>query len=112
VPLERIPELISRMERLERDSHDLQKLWRSSVDDLKSVIKSEIGDLKNEQIADLRDAIKHRDREMADYENRIRDIENSVRDWTAGRSLLGWLIKTLLGAGGLVAGYFGAKHIG
>jgi len=109
--MERLPEIFTRLDRLERDMYDLQKVWKSSVDDIKSIIKAEISDLKKEQIGDLKDAIKTRDRQLAEFENRIRDAETGLRSWETGRGLINWLVKTLIASGALVAGYLGGKHL-
>lgn len=99
------------MDRLEKDMSELERVWKSSVDDIKSIIRAEISDLKSEQIGDLKDAIKTRDRQMAEFENRIRDTEDSLRAWDAGRGLVNWLIKTLIAGGALGVGYISGKHL-
>lgn len=120
---ERIPEILSRLTRQEADMVDLKKFVASSVDDIKNTVKSEVGDLKQEQIADLRQAIKDRDHQIRgldarivqlgeSFDRRVREAENTIRDWNTGKSIFHWLVKAIIGAGGLLAGYFSAKHIG
>lgn len=109
--MDRIPEILGRLERLERDMSTMTDRWMSSVDDIKATIKAEVGELKAEQIADLRQAIKDRDRLMAEIENRVRDVENAQRDWNAGKTTLVWLIRFVIAAAGLIAGFIGAKHL-
>jgi hypothetical protein len=109
---ERIPEILARLARVEKDLADMQALWRSSVDDIKATIKAELAELKAEQIADLREAIKSRDRQMETFAMRLRHAENTIGDWNAGRKILAWFVKVLIGVAGVLAGYFGAKHAG
>jgi chromosome segregation ATPase len=113
--MEHIVDLLSRLDRLERDYEDLNRLWKSSVDDIKAHIKAEIGDLKTEQIADLKQAIKDRDHIITEIEGRIRATEDAIRDWNTGRGIVNWMIRLLfsiIGAGAAVFGYeaFGRHH--
>lgn len=110
--MERIPEMYARLERLERDMGDLQKVWRSSVDDIKAIIRSEIRELKSEQIADLRTSAKERDNKIEELEDMIRGLEKRQDRWDTSAGVVHWLIRTIFAVGGLGAGYLGAKHIG
>lgn len=109
---QQLARLISDMERLKDDMERHERRWETTVDDIKAIIKSEIHDLKSEQITDLKQAIKDRDQQFAEMENRMRDVEGGVRDWNTGRGILSWLIKLGIGGGSLAAGYLGAKHLG
>jgi hypothetical protein len=112
VALPRIPEILNRLDRVEKDLTEMQRLWRASVDDIKATIKGELAQLKSEQIADLREAIKSRDKQMETLSIGLRHAEDIVRDLNVGRKILAWFVKVLIGVGGAVAGYFGAKHVG
>jgi gas vesicle protein len=110
-----------RINRLEAEHADLERLWRSSVDDIKNTIKGEIAELKSEQIKDLRDVIKehserlnaHSDRfshlkEQMDEE--IRKIEFKVNRWETSVGVVHWIVRAIFAVIGLGAGFWGADH--
>lgn len=76
---DRTAEILQRIVRLETDIVEQAKRWENTVNDFKALLKSEIGELKSEQIAELRASIKDRDRTLAELENRIRATESAAQ---------------------------------
>lgn len=101
-------DVLRRLDKVEAEVESLERLWRSSVDDIKNTIKGEVRDLKTEQIAEIR---KRQDDEtgvLREYDKRLRDVENAVRDWNTGRGVVNWMIRTafaIIGAGAAILGY-------
>jgi len=100
------------MGKVERDLDKLETKWTSSVDDIKNTIKSEIADLKAEQIADLRQAIRDREKQVNAVEVRLREVEEGLNGFIAGSGLLTHILRMAIGIAGVIAGYLGAKHLG
>lgn len=108
----RVARIEARLDAMEENQKNLDRVFRSSVDDIKSIIKAEVSDLKSEQITDLRREIATTQQRLDGQNILIADLRTRQEQWDTGRSVLNWLIKFLVGAGGLIAGYYGSKHLG
>lgn len=109
--VEQIPALIVRITALENDMKDLERLWRSSVDDIKNTIKGEVSELKAEPISDLRNRVSEGYKTLKEYDERLREVENSVRDWNTGRSVVKYLVHGAVAVGSAAAGILGYEGI-
>jgi len=114
----RVAQMLGRLEALEVDmasvNRALERLddkWQKSVDDIKATIKSEIGELKGEQIADLKTRVNDGYRMLNEYNDRLRDYEKKVDAWDTGRSVVNYLIKAAIALISLFAGAFGWEHL-
>ena len=103
--VERIPDILQRLASLETAMKHSDEMLRSSVDDIKATIRSEVSDLKGEQIGDLRAA-------QQKLMERMDRVEQSLSRWVTGASVVDWLIRFAILVGGALAGIFGARHIG
>lgn len=103
--------MLERLRQLEENQREFKKTFYSSVDDLKSIIRSEVSDLKQEQIGDLRESVRQLSEMMRMYEQRIRELEHSNDRMTAGAGLLGWVARISIAIGSLIVGYFGGRHL-
>lgn len=102
--MERIPDILQRLAVLETAVERSERLLKSSVDDIKATVRSEISDLKSEQINDIR--------KLVDTDHmRLNEIERRQDRWEGGAGITGWLIKVIIGLAGIGAGYFGSGHI-
>lgn len=104
---ERIPVMMERIERVEKDVQAMQQFLKSSVDDIKNTVKGEVADLKSETIADLKEKVK-------DMETRLHIAELDQAKWRTSAGVVNWMIRTafgLIGAGAAIIGFetFG-KH--
>jgi predicted nucleic acid-binding Zn-ribbon protein len=103
--------LMARMDALERNQERAEKTLLSSVDDIKHMIKAEISELKTEQINDLRAQVRACENRLDAQNLHISDIRTKQENWDSGAGVVGWLVKTAIGIGALIAGYLGAKHL-
>jgi len=124
--VERIPDILQRLASLETDIKRSDQLLKSSVDDIKATIKSEISDLKGEQIGDLKSAnanlIERLDRQAERMERiersaseRIERLERTQGEWKTGAGVAEWMIRFAILLIGVIItglGVFGYKHIG
>jgi uncharacterized protein HemX len=109
---ERIPNILERLASLETAVKHSDDMMKSSVDDIKATIRSEISDLKGEQIGDLR-AANQKLFELVDrLTSRLDAIERTQAEWKTGASVANWMIRLAIGFGGAAAGILGYKHIG
>ena len=108
---ERIPNMLARLDSLERHSQRLETLWQNSVEEIKDTIKTEIRDLKDEPIADLKAAYRALTDRLDAVVVRVEKIELRQAKWDSGASIIDWLIKLAIGGAGLLAGIFGAQHL-
>ncbi|WP_315731697.1 MULTISPECIES: hypothetical protein [unclassified Bradyrhizobium] len=108
---ERIPDMLARLTSLEGHTERLERAWQSSVDDIKAIIRSEIRDLKDEQIADLKQTNRDLTDKLSAAFKRIDEVELRQAQWNTGASVINWMIRAGIGAVGLLAGLFGAQHI-
>lgn len=99
------------MRKIETDLARLDDKWQRTADDFKDTLRSEIAEIKTEPIAELKRRLDEGYLRLERFDERLRQVENKIRDLDAGRSVVGWIIKTAVGIGGLVAGYLGAKHL-
>jgi len=109
--MERIDGLAARIENVERAIPEMTRLWNKTVDDIRAIIRSEIADLKTEQIADLRKNVEKRDFQMEALEARVRANEVTIHEWVASSRVLNWLLKSVIAIGALLAGYLGGRHL-
>jgi hypothetical protein len=107
----RIEGLTARVDALSGEIKRLENIWSSSVDDIKATIRSEVSDLKAEQIADLKRQINTMDQRMDGQNVMLADVRTKQDRWDTGASVLNWIVRVLVGVGGAVAGYLGAKHL-
>jgi FtsZ-binding cell division protein ZapB len=91
-------------EYLKADVARLEKLFVSSIDDIKTLIRSEIQELKEEQIKELKQTCK-------DMELRLRDMEQSHENWMKGAGMVGWAIKTAIALASAIGGAVGWEHL-
>jgi hypothetical protein len=108
----RVARIEARLESLEKQHEALNDMMKSSVDDIKATIRSEVSDLKSEQIADIKRQVLTMDQRLDGQNIMLGDVRSRQESWDTGASILNWLIRSLVAVGGLVMGYFGAKHIG
>lgn len=104
--------LAVRIDAIAIEQKRLDRIFESTVDDIKALIKSEIADLKGEQISDLRGQINALGQQVAAQNLHISDLRSRQEKWDSGAGVVSWLIKTAIAGAGLAAGYFGAKHVG
>jgi len=109
--MERIDGIAARLENVERAIPEMSKLWIKTVDDIRIIIKQEIGDLKTEQIGDLKKSVEKRDFQMDALEARVRANEVAIHEWVASSNTLNWLLKSIIAIGALLVGYFGGRHL-
>lgn len=107
----RVARIEARLEGLEKTQEDLGNMLKSSVDDIKATIRSEVADLKSEQIADLKRQIITMDQRMDGQNIMLADVRTKQDRWDTGASVLNWIVRIIVGIGGAVAGYLGAKHL-
>ena len=110
--VERIPDILQRIASLETDIKRSDALLKSSVDDIKATIRSEIHDLKSEQINDLKAGQKQLAERIDRQSERLSRLERTQDQWTTARGVVNWLIRLVIGIGGLALGIFSAKHVG
>jgi chromosome segregation ATPase len=106
----RLAVLENKMESLERsaaeldaDFKSLDRLWRSTADDIKAAIKAAIGELKTEQIADLKGSVK-------EAVVRLDKVERKQDRWDTSAGVVHWFIRGAFAVAGLAAGLLGAEH--
>lgn len=109
---ERIPHILERLASLETAVKRSDDMMKSSVDDIKATIRSEISDLKGEQIGDLRAANQKLFDLHERLSNRVDTIERAQVEWKTSASVANWLIRFAMAVGGAAAGIFGYRHIG
>ncbi len=107
----RVARIEARLEGLEARQEELTGMLKSSVDDIKATIRSEVADLKSEQIADMKRQIITMDQRMDGQNILLADVRTKQDRWDTGASVLNWIVRALIGIGGGVAGYLGAKHL-
>ena len=107
----RVARIEARLEALEKQQEALNAMMKSSVDDIKATIRSEVSDLKSEQIADMKRQILTMDQRMDGQNVMLSDVRTKQDRWDTGASVLNWIVRILVGIGGIAAGYLGAKHI-
>jgi chromosome segregation ATPase len=108
--MERLPQLVTDVELLKSGQQQLDKLLKSSIDDIKATIRSEVADLKSEQIGDLRRAFDGMASRIDRQSTRMDKMEREQDRWQTGKSIANWLIRTVLVIAGVLVGYFGATH--
>lgn len=122
--VERIPSILDRLDRLEKDMVDMRALLMSSVDDIKNTIKGEISELKTEQIRDLKDrmadGLRRLEGTQADFlkykeeqAQEFRKLERAQDRWQTSAGVVNWLIKfafAVIGAGATIVGYETLGH--
>lgn len=108
----RVARIEARLEGVEARQEELSKVFKSSVDDIKATIRSEVSDLKSEQIADLKRQIMTMDQRMDGQNVMLGDVRTKQDRWDTGASVLNWMVRIVIGIAGVWAGYVGAKHIG
>lgn len=119
---ERIPAIIERQEATERELRRLEEMVKSSVDDIKATIRSEIRDLKDEQIADLKGQVKaaidrgdQQAKAMAERMERMAErlmkVERRQDQWSTGAGVVNWMIRLAIAVAGIVVGILGGQHI-
>jgi hypothetical protein len=108
----RVARIEARLDGLEVAFGQLSALWKTSVDDIKSTIRSEIADLKSEQIADLKRQVITLDQRLDGQNMLLSDVRTKQQGWEMSAGVVNWVIRALMGAAGLIAGYLGAKHAG
>lgn len=99
------------MRKIEADLERMDDKWQRSVDDIKATIKSEVADLKSEQIADLKARIGTLDQRVDGQNVMLSDLRTNQERYDTARGVVNWLIKTVIGIGGVLAGAFGWEHI-
>lgn len=99
------------MRKIEADVARMEDKWQRSVDDIKATIKSEVADLKSEQIADLKARISTLDQRVDGQNVMLSDLRTNQDRYDTARGVVGWLIKTVIGIGGVLAGAFGWEHL-
>lgn len=102
-------EINYRLDRIEADMVELQRMFKSSVDDFKATLKSEISEIKSEQIHDLRETVKENRSIITNLDKRLREAENNLRDWTTGRSIFTWLLRSAIAFFAAIAGFIGGN---
>lgn len=107
----RISGMLARMDAMEENQKRLERMLLSSVDDIKNMLKAEIADLKSEQITDLRRDQRTLEQRLDAQNVYISDIRTRQESWDFGAGIFGWVIKVLIAVAGIIAGYFGAKHL-
>ncbi len=107
----RVARIEARLEALDDKYDNMDKLLKSSVDDIKATIKAEVSDLKTEQINDLRRRVETMDQRMDGQNMMLSDVRTKQDRWDTGAGILNWLVRILIGIGGGVAGYLGARHL-
>ena len=113
--VERIPHILERLASLETAVRHSDEMMRTSVDDIKATIRSEISDLKGEQIGDLRAAHTKLLERIDRMAERIDKLERTQAEWRTGAGVAEWMIRfaiLLIGAIGAGLGLLGYKHIG
>lgn len=110
--MERIPDMLQRMASLETDVKRLNELWKSSVDDIKATIRSEVSDLKTEQINDIKGNVNKLGERIDRQTERVSRLERTQTEWTTARNVVNWLIRLVIGIGGIAVGIVGSKHVG
>jgi len=99
------------IEAMKRSIDRMEDKWEKSVDDIKATIRSEVHELKGEQIADLKTRVADGYRILDEYEVRLRNVENKQHSYDTAGGVVGWLIKTAIAILSLLAGAFGWEHL-
>lgn len=107
---ERIAGMSERMDHLEDDIKDMKQFMKTSVDDIKDTVRSQISELKSEQLGDLKTRLNDGYRQLNEHDLRLRDVEKQQNAYAAAGGVLGWLVKTTIGVLGVLAGAFGWEH--
>jgi hypothetical protein len=95
--------ILIRLTAVERDLTRMESLWRSSVDDIKATIKSEVSDLKSEQIAELR-------KRLEIIDNRLTVLEKDQAEISGGKTALAWFIRITIAIAAMLVGFLGGRH--
>jgi Flp pilus assembly protein TadB len=108
----RIPHILERLASLETAVKHSDTMLKSSVDDIKATIRSEIFDLKSEQIADVKAALKQLGERVESQSLRLARLERAQDQWKTAGGVVNWLIRAAIGIGGILIGIFGYRHLG
>ena len=109
---ERIPNILQRLASVETKLQGMDTLWKSSVDDIKATIRSEVSDLKSEQINDIKISQKQIADRIDIQSNRLTRLERTQDQWSTAKGVVNWLIRLVIAIGGIAVGIVGAKHVG
>ena len=104
----RVSDLYNRISEIEADLRRIDDKWQKSVDDIKATIKSEISELKTEQIKDLKERIASGQKVLNDFDQRLRETEKRQDRWDNSAGVVHWMIKisfAAMGAIGTILGY-------
>lgn len=107
----RVSELYNRITDMEADLRRLDDKWQKSVDDIKATIRSEISELKSEQIKDMRDQIKDMNVKAEGRDVEIRHLQREISSWKAGASAVNWMIRFTIAAVSAIGGVLGYEAI-
>jgi type III secretory pathway lipoprotein EscJ len=99
------------MGRIESDLDRLDDKWQKSVDDIKAFIKSEIADLKNEQISDLRRELSLTNNRIDQQGLTLSDVKSKQERWDTSAGVVHWIIRLVFAIFGAVAGIMGWENI-
>ena len=98
------------IQRLESELKDLDRLWRSTTDDIKNKIESEVRELKDEPIKEIKEDMKDFDRRLLSGLERLEKVERKQERWETSAGTVHWIVRGVFGILGIVAGFLGADH--
>lgn len=107
----RVIGISERLSAIEADMRRLDDKWQKSVDDIKATIRSEVSELKSEQIADLKTRLQDGYRTLEAQDKRLDAVEKAQDRFHASAGVVNWLIKVGIAIAGVFAGAFGWDHI-
>lgn len=89
--IDRIPALEGRIANIEGGQKRIESLIENQVRDLKEAIRTVVTDLKQEQIADIKDDLKGAQDEIIVQRNLIYDLQKRDSEYKGGLSVLHWV---------------------